>query len=56
MKGFLYLVYLYFHQQLTVGSSEILSQQNDVVRPEFELTSPLKKSIEVKVVDRLASS
>ena len=42
MKGFLYLVYFYFHQ--------------GVVQPEFELTSPIKKSTEVKVVDRFASN
>ena len=48
MKGFLYLVYLYF----TIGN-KLLSQQKDVARPEFELTSPFKKSTEVRVVDSL---
>ena len=41
---------------MEVDGSEILSQQNDVARPEFELTFPFKKSTEVRVVDRLASN
>ena len=56
MKGFLYLVYFFiFSPLMTVDGSEILSQQKDVARPEFKLTSSFKKSTEVREVDRLAS-
>ena len=41
---------------MTVKGSEILSQQKDVARPEFELTSPFKKSTEVRVVNHLAGN
>ena len=41
---------------MTVDGSKILSQQKDVARPEFKLTSPFKKSTEVRVVDQLASN
>ena len=43
-----------FSPLMTVDGSEILSQQNDVARSEFELTSPFKKSTEVRAVDRLS--
>ena len=51
----LFLKYI-FSLIMTVDGSEILSQQKDMARPEFELTSPLKKYTEVRVVDRLASN
>ena len=41
---------------MTVDGSQILSQQKDVAIPEFELTSPFKKSTEVRIVDQLASN
>ena len=45
-----------FSPLMTVGDSEILSQQKDVARPGFEPTSPFKKSAEVREVDPLASN
>ena len=41
---------------MPVDGSEVLSQQKDVARPEFELTFPFKKSTEARVVHQLASN
>ena len=53
-ERFLILGVFIFSPLMTVDGSEILSQQIDVARPEFELTSPIKKSTEVRVVDQLS--
>ena len=42
-----------FSPLMTVGGSEILSEQNDVAQPDFELT--FKKTTDGRVVDRLAN-
>ena len=48
-ERFLILSVFIFSPLMTGDGSEILSQQKDVARPEFELTSTFKKSTEVGV-------
>ena len=55
-ERFLVLSVFIFSPLMTVDGSEILSQQKDLARPEFKLTTPFKKSTEVRVVDKLASN